>query len=105
MPKVSVILTSYNHAQFIGEAIQSVLDQTERDFELIIWDDASTDNSWEIISEFKDKRILAFRNNRQMRGVWGLNQAISKIVSAPFIAIHHSDDVWLPNKLDVQLHY
>ena len=53
MPKVSVILTSYNHAQFIGEAIQSVLDQTERDFELIIWDDASTDNSWEIIRSLR----------------------------------------------------
>ena len=48
-PIVSVILTSFNHGRFIREAIESVLSQTFIDFELIIWDDASTDNSWEII--------------------------------------------------------
>ena len=48
-PKVSVILTSYNHASFIRESIDSVLNQSFKDFELHIWDDCSSDNSWEII--------------------------------------------------------
>ncbi len=51
-PKVSVILTAFNHAKYIREAIDSVLNQTFTDFELIIWDDASSDGSWEIIQNY-----------------------------------------------------
>jgi glycosyltransferase involved in cell wall biosynthesis len=58
-PKVSVILTSYNHAKYLHEAIESILTQTFIDFELIIWDDASTDMSWEIIQSYDDSRIKA----------------------------------------------
>ena len=61
-PIVSVILTSFNHEQFIGEAVESVLSQSFTDYELIIWDDASTDNSWSIINSFQDGRIRTFRN-------------------------------------------
>ena len=67
MPKVSVILTSYNHERYIREAIESTLKQTFTDFELIIWDDASIDASWEIISSYKDSRIHAFRNDDRQR--------------------------------------
>ena len=103
MPKISVILTSYNHAAHLRQSIESVLNQTFADFELIIWDDASTDNSWEVIQSFRDKRIRAFRNQQNRRGHYGLNQAISSKARAGFIAVNHSDDVWEPNKLARQL--
>ncbi|MDD1605895.1 MAG: glycosyltransferase, partial [Methylococcaceae bacterium] len=74
MPKISVILTSFNHEKYIQEAIDSVLNQTFTDFELIIWDDASTDNSWDLINQYSDPRIKAFRNDVQKRGIWGINK-------------------------------
>jgi glycosyltransferase involved in cell wall biosynthesis len=101
--KVSVILTSYNHAKYLKEAIDSVLNQTFSDFELIIWDDASTDASWQIITSYSDSRIKSFRNNVQKRAVFGVNKAISEIAIGEYIAMHHSDDVWEPKKLEKQL--
>ncbi len=64
MSKVSVLMTNYNAGRFIGEAIESILGQTYTDFELIIVDDASTDNSWNIITQYqtKDSRIRCFQN-------------------------------------------
>ncbi len=103
MPKVSVILTSFNHEKFLREAINSVLNQTYQDFELIIWDDASSDNSWHLIKQYADTRIKAFRNDTRKRGIWGVNKAISEIASGRYIAIHHSDDVWEPDKLEKQV--
>ncbi len=103
MPKISVILTSFNHEKYIQEAIDSVLNQTFTDFELIIWDDASTDNSWNLINQYSDPRIKAFRNDEQKRGVWGINKAISEVATGEYIAIHHSDDVWVRDKLEKQL--
>lgn len=101
--KVSVILTSYNHAKYLKEAIDSVLNQNFSDFELIIWDDASTDESWQIITSYSDRRIKSFRNDVQKRAAWGLNKAISGITLGEYIAIHHSDDVWEPQKLERQV--
>lgn len=103
MPKVSVILTSFNHAKYLREAIDSALNQTFTDFELIIWDDASSDDSWEIIQSYEDPRIKAFRNDVQRRGIYGINKAISEVAQGEYIAIHHSDDVWEPEKLEKQV--
>jgi glycosyltransferase involved in cell wall biosynthesis len=103
MPKVSVILTSYNHEKFIGESIRSVLNQSFTDFELIIWDDASSDNSWQIINSFSDSRIRSFQNPERYMG-GSANRGIS-IASGDYIAIHHSDDVWESDKLEKQVSY
>jgi glycosyltransferase involved in cell wall biosynthesis len=102
MPKISVILTSFNHEKFIREAIDSVLNQTFTDFELIIWDDASSDGSWEVTNSYSDSRIKAFRNEVTMRGIYGINKSISEIATGEYIAIHHSDDVWELDKLEKQ---
>jgi glycosyltransferase involved in cell wall biosynthesis len=102
-PKVSVILTSYNHDGFLDEAIQSVLAQTYRNFELIIWDDASSDDSWAIIEQYDDPRILSFRNEFNRYGVYGVNKAINEVARGEYIAIHHSDDVWELEKLEKQV--
>jgi glycosyltransferase involved in cell wall biosynthesis len=105
LPKVSVILTSFNHEKYLREAIDSVINQTFSDFELIIWDDASSDNSWEIIQSYQDPRIKSFRNDEQRRGVYGINKAISEVAKGEYIAIHHSDDVWELEKLKCQVAY
>jgi glycosyltransferase involved in cell wall biosynthesis len=105
MPKVSVILTSFNHAAYVGEAIDSVLRQSFTDFELIIWDDASSDESWSVISAYSDPRIRSFRNDEPRRAIFGVNKAISEIATGQYVAIHHSDDVWEPDKLRKQVDF
>jgi glycosyltransferase involved in cell wall biosynthesis len=105
MPRVSVILTSFNHEKYIGEAIESVLNQTFVDFELIIWDDASSDGSWAIIKSYSDRRIRAFRNDENQRAIFGILKAIFEVATGDYIAMHHSDDVWASNKLETQVAY
>ena len=102
MPTISVILTSFNHAKYICEAIESTLNQTFTDFELIILDDCSFDNSWDLINQYSDPRIKAFRNEVNKGPVEGLNKAISEVAIGEYIAIHHSDDVWELEKLKKQ---
>lgn len=105
MPRVSAVLTSFNHGRYLEEAINSVLAQTFEDFELIIWDDASTDDSWHLISQFTDPRMKAVRNPERKRAIWGLNEAISRVISGKYVAIHHSDDVWESDKLERQVDF
>lgn len=99
--KVTVILTSFNHAKYLREAIDSVLDQTFAGFELVILDDGSTDESWEIISSYKDPRIKAFKSlpNNLVSNV----RTAIEAARTEYIAIHHSDDVWELNKLEKQV--
>lgn len=104
MPKVSVILTSYNHAPYIREAIDSVLNQSYQDFELIIWDDASSDSSWNIIQQYTDTRIKSFRNNVNLGAIVVVNNAIT-MATGDYIAIHHSDDAWELTKLAKQVQF
>jgi glycosyltransferase involved in cell wall biosynthesis len=104
-PTVSVILTSFNHAKFLREAIESVLHQTYANFELIIWDDCSTDESNSIVKSYTDQRIKYFRNDTNKGPTFGVNEAIFKHCAGKYIAIHHSDDVWLPHKLAEQVNY
>lgn len=100
--KVSIVLTSYNHERYIKESIESVLSQTFKDFELIIVDDCSKDNSWEIIKSFTDPRIKAIRNPRNLR-TEGVKEAIKQVASGEYLAIHHSDDLWEQDKLEKQV--
>jgi glycosyltransferase involved in cell wall biosynthesis len=94
-----------NHAAFLEESIRSTLNQTFEDFELFIIDDNSDDDSWEIIQGFDDERITAIRNPVRSRAAYGFNETIGKHAKGEFIAIHHSDDVWLPQKLEKQLQF
>jgi glycosyltransferase involved in cell wall biosynthesis len=103
MPRVSVILTSFNHEKYLREAIESALGQTFADFELIAWDDASTDASWAVINSYQDRRIKAFRNETNRRPIYGVLKAITDVASGEYIALHHSDDVWRLDKLEKQV--
>lgn len=105
MPKISVILTSFNHDKYIQEAIDTVLNQTLADFELIILDDCSSDNSWGLINQYSDPRIKAYRSEGQGEVACRLNNAISEVAAGEYIAIHHSDDAWEPDKLEKQVAY
>ena len=103
MPKVSVILTSYNHAKYLRDCIESVLNQTYSDFELLIGDDASTDESWDIIQSYTDPRIHAYRHETNRMGGIINELVLSGRVSSDYIAIHSSDDIWEPQKLERQV--
>lgn len=101
VPSVSVILPAYNGEKFIGKAIQSVLQQTLSDFELIIINDGSTDHTESIIYEFKDPRII-YRQNPENKGlIYSLNSAIS-LAKGKYIARMDADDICLPERLATQ---
>lgn len=101
-PLVSVVMPTYNYAQFIGDAIRSVLDQTYDNIELIIIDNYSEDNTEDIVASFGDARIKykKFRNNgiiAASRNV-GINESQGK-----YIAFLDSDDMWKPAKIEKQI--
>lgn len=99
---VSVIMPTYNHARFIGEAIDSVLNQTYKNFELIIVDNYSEDNTEKIVASYKDDGVkyLKFKNNGVIAA--SRNYGI-KHSRGEYIAFLDSDDMWLPEKLEKQI--
>lgn len=99
-PKVSVIIPTYNRAHIISRAIQSVLDQTYQDLEIIIVDDGSTDNTESVIKSFNDKRIIYNKSNNKNKGVASARNIGVKLSRAEYIAFQDSDDVWYPYKLE-----
>ena len=103
MPTVSVIISSYNHAPYIGQAVQSVLDQTFQDFEILIADDASTDNTLEVLNRFTDPRIRVFffTENRKTH----MKNECLKVAAGRYIAILNSDDYMAPDRLQKQVAY
>jgi len=100
--KVSIILTSYNHDQFIRDSIESMLNQSYPHFELFILDDHSTDESWSIIQSYRDSRIHTYQNATNF-GTCYIKDAFGDFPLGDYIAIHHSDDVWEQNKLEKQV--
>jgi len=101
-PLVSVIMPTYNHARFIGEAIDSVLNQTYKNLELIIIDNYSKDNTEKIVASYKDDRIkyLKFKNNGVIAASRNYGIRHSK---GEYIAFLDSDDKWVKCKLERQL--
>lgn len=101
---ISVIIPSYNHGKFLEKAIDSVLNQTYSNFELIILDDNSTDNSKKIINSYNDKRIKKYFSDINRGGVETLNQLID-MANGDYIALLNSDDFWENDKLEKQFQY
>ena len=101
-PLVSVILPTYNRAYIVSKALQSVLSQTYRNFEVIVIDDGSTDNTKEIITNIscKDSRVKYFRNNEN-KGPAGARNVGINLAKGELIAFI-DDDEWFPNKLEKQ---
>jgi glycosyltransferase involved in cell wall biosynthesis len=103
--KVSIFLSSYNYANYLPDAIDSVLNQTFTDFELFIVDDASTDESWAIIQSYSDSRIRSIRNKTNRNDREGMRKVVFEMATGEFIAVHHSDNVWEPEKLQKQVDF
>ena len=105
MPKISVIIPTYNRANLLPRAIKSVLNQTFKDFELIIVDDCSTDNTKEIIKGFQkqDSRIKLIILEKNSGAPAHPKNIGIKEAKGKFVAFLDSDDEWLPEKLNKQL--
>ncbi len=101
---ISVILPAYNASNHIAESIDSILRQTYKDFELIVVNDGSIDQTKEIVNSFQDNRIKLIDNESNMGIVFSLNKAI-KISKGEFIARMDSDDIAINDRLEKQLEY
>ena len=101
---VSIIMPSYNTAKFISKTIESVLEQTYKNWELLIVDDCSTDNTDEIVSKYDDDRIIYLKNKKNSGAALTRNKAMRK-AQGEWIAFLDSDDLWMPEKLERQIDF
>ena len=103
-PKVSVAIASYNHADYIRVAIDSVLNQSFQDFEIIVTDDGSTDGTADAVEAYSDERIKLKRFASNKGACFATNDAISRS-QGEYIAILSSDDAFFPDKLQKQVNF
>ena len=105
-PEISVIMPVYNSEKFLRESMQSILNQTFKDFELIIINDCSTDNSLKIIKKFqeKDKRIKIISNKKNIGAAGARNKGL-RIAKGKYVAILDSDDLALKKRFVMQFNY
>ena len=106
MPKVSILMSCYNHEKFVAQAIESVIQQSFIDWEFLIIDDCSTDQTFAIAKNFanKDQRIKAFRADYNSGMVQHTNKLINQ-AQGEYIAIIKSDDSWQKEKLEKQVKF
>lgn len=101
-PLVSVIMPAYNCELFIKQAIDSILNQTYQNFELIISDDASQDDTWEVINSFEDKRIIKSKNDLNRGLLKNFNYCLTQ-VRGDYVTCQDADDWSEPTRLEEQL--
>ena len=101
-PVVSIVLPTYNRAALLGRAIRSVLKQSYTDFELLVIDDGSTDQSSNVVAGFRDRRIkyISLEHNT---GAGAARNVGIRIAKGKFLAFQDSDDEWMPSKLVKQM--
>lgn len=100
-PLISVILPTFNRADLLSGAVNSALNQSYSHFELIIWNDGSSDNSDEVVHSFQDPRIRYFFDHNHGKS-FALNQSIQRS-EGDYVAFLDDDDRWLPGKLNLQM--
>ena len=100
--RISVIINCFNGEKYLGETIQSVIDQSYENWEIIFWDNQSTDRSAEIVNNFKDKRIKYYKASEYSTLGRARNLAMGK-ATGEWCAFLDCDDLWLPNKLKKQV--
>ncbi|MFQ5801461.1 MAG: glycosyltransferase family 2 protein [Candidatus Methylomirabilales bacterium] len=103
-PLVSVLMTAYNGEPYLGEAVQSILNQTVQDFEFLIIDNASTDGSRDVVLAFRDPRIRLISNPENLGPPRALNQGL-RLAVGEYVARMDADDVALPDRLEKQLDF
>ena len=100
LPLVSIIIPTYNHANFLGKALRSLLDQTFKNWEALVIDNQSSDGTNKIIKKFKDSRIKYFKISN--KGIIAKSRNLGiKASKGKWIAFLDSDDWWTKNKLEV----
>jgi len=99
---ISIAMTTYNGEKYIREQLDSILAQTENDFEVVICDDTSNDSTLSILKEYenKDSRFRIYENEKNLGYRENFNKAVS-LCKGDFIAFSDQDDIWLPNHLQV----
>ena len=103
-PMVTVLMAVYNGEKFLKEAIESILTQTFTDFEFLIINDGSTDNSVKIIEEFNDPRIRLIHNEKNLKLIASLNKGIS-LAKGKYIARMDCDDISMPYRLEKEVDF
>ena len=100
---VSVIVNCFNGSKYLNRCIDSILNQTYQNFEIVFWDNNSTDNSLEIVKRYDKKNIIVYKNpNETLKLYAARNQAI-KLSNGKLISFLDTDDYWLPTKLEKQI--
>lgn len=101
-PLISIIITAFNRADIIERAIKSALEQTIQDTEVIVVDDASTDNTVEVVKSLSDPRIKLIKNQKNL-GIGGAKNVGIQNATGIYVAFLDSDDDWVAHKLETQL--
>jgi len=103
-PKISVVVFSYNFEKYIGECIQSLVNQTLKPYEIIVCDDHSTDGSWDIIQEFESKYPDIIRKHRHPENIGHIKNGkfCKDQAKGTHVAVIDGDDRWLPEKLELE---
>ena len=100
--KISIVIPTYNREHLLKETINAMLKQTFQNFEIVIVDNCSVDNTEQMIQAFNDSRIRYFKN--QNNGIFAINRNLGiRQTTGEFIAFSDDDDIWLPDKLEKQL--
>ena len=102
--KLTVFITTYNRSAYLEECIESVLAQSYKEFELVILDNCSTDNTEEIVNKFSDERIKYLKQNRNIGGINNIKYAF-ETVESEFFVVFHDDDRMKHNFLEEELNY
>ncbi len=103
-PKISVIMPVYNAEKYISKAIDSILRQTEGDFELILIDDCGIDNSMDIVRGYKDKRIRIIQNEKNKGISYSRNKGIN-VAKGEYIALMDDDDIAPSDRFELEISY
>ena len=101
---VSILIVSFNAENFISNTVSSCLNQTYKNIEILILDNASSDNTVKIIESMKDERIKLFKNSENIGPYGGLNFLLEK-AEGEYIAIQDHDDIWFPEKIKKQVEF
>ena len=103
-PLVSVIMNCHNGEIYLKESINSLINQTYKNWEMIFWDNASTDNSKKILDKFNDERIKYFKSNKFTSLYEARNLSIEK-AQGEYISFLDTDDLWIKDKIEKQIYF
>lgn len=104
MPRISVIMPLYNAEAFVRKAIESILQQSYKDFELLLIDDCSTDNTLDVVSSIKDSKIKIINNKKNEGIAFSRNKGL-ELADGQYIALMDDDDLTVPNRFETQIDY